>query len=135
MDGSQIRESFRIGSKADASRVSPATVSTAGMLLVSGDFDTGVAQPALRIFREGSGLDEIFQRELQRMRGIQVHGTRLDLLNRFVGFTEQDPHLLLAMVHEGIGSNQRKAAQKCSDSQRQQTPEHKKGAVLQLLPK
>src|SRR2546427_7435491 len=43
--------------------------------------------------------------------------------------------LFRSMGHEGKKGCQQKTAQKCSDGQRQQTPDYKKGPVLELLPK
>ena len=101
------------------------------MRLVGSDTDAGVAQPPLRAFGEWSSLVQIFQRNLQRMRRIQVPSAGLSVLNRFVDLTEHSPHLLLGMGHEGKKGCQQKTAQKCSDGQRQQTPYYKKGPVLE----
>ena len=131
MDSGQIPRICLVRSKGDAPGVSRATVATAEVRLVGSDTDAGVAQPPLRAFGEWSSLVQIFQRNLQRMRRIQVPSAGLSVLNRFVDLTEHSPHLLLGMGHEGTKGCQQKTAQKCSDGQRQQTPYYKKGPVLE----
>src|SRR2546429_9792142 len=101
MDSGQIPRICLVRSKGDAPGVSRATVATAEVRLVGSDTDAGVAQPPLRAFGEWSSVVQIFQRNLQRIRRIQVPSVGLSVLHRFLDLTEPYLHLLLDIGHEG----------------------------------
>ena len=101
-------------------RVFGAAEMTVMRRLVENERDVRIAQKAPRTFRERISLGQIFHRELQRMRRIQLRGAGLDFLDCSDGFKERYRFLVPGSDHKGEEGHQREAAQECHHGQRQQ---------------
>ena len=66
-----------------------AAESTVMRRLFESERDVRIAQEAPRTFRERGSLGQIFHRELQWMRRIQLRGAGLDFLDCLDGFKER----------------------------------------------